>query len=313
MALSQVTVFGASGFVGRAVVERLSRAGARVIAASRHAEASRALSVLSAEGDVVPADCDVLDGDRVAFLLDGSDAAVNLVGILYESPGRSFERLHGEAPGLIAAAAKSAGVERFVQISAIGADVTSKSRYQATKGRGETAAWSALPGTVVLRPSIIFGPNDGFFNRFNAMARISPVLPLFGGGGNLFQPVYVGDVAEAVYAALTGDDVAGRAFELGGPERASFRELMELLLAETGRRRLLLPLPMALADILGFFGAGLAMLGLEPPLTLDQARLLRSDNVVHEDAEGIEALGITPTPMGAILPAYLGRIERAHA
>lgn len=313
MALTQVTVYGASGFLGRAVVERLSRSGARVIAAARHAETSRVLAVLAAEGDVIPADCDVADADRVAALLAGSDAVVNLVGVLYESPGRSFEALHAEAPGRIAAAAAEAGIERFVHVSAIGADATSPSRYHATKGRGETAAWAALPETVVLRPSIIFGPNDSFFNRFSAMTRFSPVLPLFGGGGNLFQPVYVGDVAEAVHEALTRDDVAGRAFELGGPERVSFRDLMVLLLAETGRRRLLLRLPMVLADVIGFFGDGIAALGLTPPLTRDQARMLRRDNVVGEGADGLESLGITPTPMGAILPVYLGRGEWAGA
>ncbi|MDH3241089.1 MAG: complex I NDUFA9 subunit family protein [Alphaproteobacteria bacterium] len=307
MPLDQVTVFGASGFVGRAVVERLGRTGARIIAAARHAEASRVLAALSAEADVVPADCDVTDPDRVAFLLDGSDAAVNLVGILHESPGRAFQALHADAPGVIAAAAAAAGVARFVHVSAIGADVTSPSKYLSSKGRGEAAAWAAFPDTTVLRPSVIFGPNDSFFNRFDAMARLSPALPLFGGGANLFQPVYVGDVAEAVFAALTGDGTQGRAFELGGPDVASFRDLMETLLEQSGRRRLLLPLPMVLADLIGLAGDGLAALGLTPPLTRDQTRMLRTDNVVGEGADGLEALGIEPTPMGAILPAYLGR------
>ena len=306
MPLQQITVFGASGFVGRAVVERLGRAGARVIAAARHAEESRVLAALAAEADVVPADCDVTDGERVAFLLDGSDAAVNLVGILHESPGRSFQALHADAPGFIAEAALAAGVDRFVQVSAIGADVASPSKYLSSKGRGETAAWAAFPKTTILRPSVIFGPNDSFFNRFDAMARLAPALPLFGGGRNLFQPVYVGDVAEAVYAALTGEGVQGRAYELGGPDRANFRKLMEMLLAESGRRRLLLPLPMFLADLIGLFGDGIAALGLTPPLTRDQARMLRTDNVMGDGADGLEALGIEATPMGAILPAYLG-------
>ncbi len=307
MASSQVTVFGASGFIGRHVVRRLAGAGCRVIAAARHAEGSARLKDLAAGGGVVAADCDVADAGRIAFLLDGSDAAVNLVGILFESPGRSFEALHAEAPGRIAKAAAEAGIRRFVHISALGADVTSPSRYQSTKGRGETAAWAALPATVVLRPSVVFGPEDSFFNRFDEMARLSPVLPLFGGGGNLFQPVFVGDVAEAVHAALTRDDTGGRAFELGGPERASFRELMALLLAESGRRRLLLPLPMVMADAIGLLGDGLAALGLTPPLTRDQARMLRTDNVVGEGADGLAALGITPTAMRDVLPSYLGR------
>jgi uncharacterized protein YbjT (DUF2867 family) len=305
MPLKQITVFGASGFVGRAVVERLGRTGARVIAAARHAEESRVLAALAAEADVVPADCDVNDGERVAFLLDGSDGVVNLVGILHESPGRTFQALHADAPGVIGAAAVKAGLDRFVQMSAVGADVTSPSKYLSSKGRGETAAWAAFPAATILRPSVIFGPNDSFFNRFDAMARLSPVLPLFGGGRTLFQPVYVGDVAEAVHVALTGDGVQGGAFELGGPDRASFGELMQLLLEESGRRRLLLPLPMVLADLIGFAGNGMAALGLTPPLTRDQSRMLRTDNVVAPDADGLEALGIEPTPMEAILPAYL--------
>lgn len=313
MPLEQVTVFGASGFVGRAVVERLGRTGARVIAAARHAQTSPVLAALAAEEDVIPADCDVTDDERVAFLLDGSDAAVNLVGILYESPGRTFEALHAEAPGIVARAAADAGITRFVHVSAIGADVTSASHYLCSKGRGETAAWAALPESTVLRPSVIFGPNDSFFNRFDEMARFAPALPLFGGGRNLFQPVYVGDVAEAVNAVLSRDDAAGRAFELGGPERASFRDLMELLLEETGRRRLLLPLPMFLADLIGLFGDGLAAIGLTPPLTRDQARMLRTDNVVGNGADGLEALDIEATPMAAVLPAYLGRGQRKDA
>jgi NADH dehydrogenase len=307
MALSQVTVFGASGFIGRHVVRRLAGAGCRVIAAARHAEGSALLKELVPGGGVVPADCDIADAGRIAFLLDGSDAAVNLVGILFESPGRTFEALHAEAPGRIAKAAAEAGIRHFVHISAIGADVTSRSRYQSTKGRGETAAWAALPATVVLRPSVVFGPEDSFFNRFDAMARLSPVLPLFGGGRNLFQPVFVGDVAAAVHAALTRDDTGGRAFELGGPERASFRDLMALLLAGSCRRRLLLPLPMVMADAIGLLGDGLAALGLTPPLTRDQARMLRTDNVVGEGADGLAALGIAPTAMRDILPSYLGR------
>jgi uncharacterized protein YbjT (DUF2867 family) len=311
MPLDQVTVFGASGFVGRAVVERLGRTGARVIAAARHGETSPVLAALSAEADVVLADCDVTDAERVAFLVDGSVGVVNLVGILHESPGRGFEALHAHAPGLIAAAAAAAGAARFVQVSAIGADVASASKYLSSKGRGETAAWAAFPDTTILRPSVIFGPNDSFFNRFDAMARFSPALPLFGGGANLFQPVYVGDVAEAVSAALTHEDAKGRAYELGGPDRQSFRELMEVLLEESGRRRFLLPLPMALADLIGLVGDGVAALGLTPPLTRDQARMLRTDNVVGDGADGLEALGVEATPMGAILPAYLARSSGA--
>lgn len=306
MNLSQVTVFGASGFVGRHVVERVSSAGVRVIAASRRA----GVAGFSNAGEsrlVMPLPCDVRDQNQVVAALEGSDAAVNLVGILYESRGQRFSEIHGAVPGTIASAAAEAGIGRFVHVSAIGANGPNASEYAATKGSGERSAAAALPGTVILRPSVIFGAEDDFFNRFAALARVTPVLPLFGGGINKFQPVFVDDVAEAVFACLTRDDVSGRVFELGGPEIRSFRELMVLLCAVTGRRRLLLPLPMLAADMIGFLGDLMAGFGLKPPLTRDQAKLLRTDNVVGAGAAGFSALGIQPRAMETVLPSYLGR------
>lgn len=307
MSPRQVTVFGASGFVGRHVVRRLASAGIRVIAASRHAEAAGFLKTMGNIGQVTPLSCDVGDRDRVAAVLEGSDGAVNLVGILYQTPRRRFADLHGTAPGTIAAAASAAGIDRFVHVSAIGADQPRLSNYAATKGAGERAATAALPETVILRPSVIFGAEDDFFNRFAALARVTPALPLFGGGDNRFQPVYVGDVAEAVLAGLTRDDVLGRVFELGGPEICSFRQLMVLLCAEIGRRRLLLPLPMAAADFIGFWGDLAARMGVRPQLTRDQAKMLRTDNVVGPGADGLAALGLRPRAMGSVLPSYLAR------
>ncbi len=303
----QVTVFGASGFIGRNVVRRLAAGGARVIAAVRDPERAAFLRTMGDVGQVAAVLCDVTDPGLVARALAGADGAVNLVGVLYPSGRNSFARVHAGAPGIIAAAAAAAGVRSFVHVSAIGADPAATSSYARTKGEGEAAARAAFPGVTVLRPSVVFGPEDDFFNRFAALARLSPLLPLFGGGTNRFQPVYVGDVAAAVEGALTRPDLRGGTFELGGPRVYTFAEIMELILAETGRRRILLPLPMKLADVIGWFGDIGARLGLPPVLTRDQARLLRSDNVAT--GPGLEALGIQPTAAEVVLPGYLDRFR----
>ena len=307
----QITVFGASGFVGRNVVRRLASSGARIIAASRDSEKANFLRTMGDVGQVVPVPCNVTDRARVAALLEGSDAVVNLVGILFEAGRQRFSQVQGDAPGLIAEAAREVGVSRLVQVSAISADAGSASHYARSKAAGEAGARAVLPQTVILRPSIVFGPGDGFFARFAAMARYSPVLPLFGGGRNRFQPVYVGDVAEAVFTALTDADLAGRTFELGGPRIYTFRELMELITEATGRRRLLLPLPLALADFIGLFGDMVARFGITPALTRDQAELLRLDNVVGPSAEGFGELGIDPTPVEAVIRSFLSLYRRA--
>lgn len=311
MGLRQVTVFGASGFIGRYVVRRLAGEGVRIVAAERDPEGAAFLKPMGDVGQVVPLACDVRDASRVARAIEGSDGVVNLVGILYEHGRQRFEALHATAPGTIADAARAAGIDRFVHISALGAAPGAIARYQRTKAEGEAAVRAALPGAVVLRPSIVFGPEDDFFNRFAAVARLSPVVPLFGGGRNRFQPVYVGDVAEAVFAGLARRDTAGRTFELGGPHVYTFRELMELILAEIRRRRLLLPLPMVMADLMGLFGDMAAALGLPPVITSDQARMLRTDNVVSAGAAGLSDLGIEPRTLEVVLPAYLDRFRPA--
>jgi NADH dehydrogenase len=306
----QVTVFGASGFVGRHVVRRLAAAGVRVIAAQRDDERASFLKTMGDVGQVVPVSCNVSDKDRVASVLEGSDAVIDLVGILFETSKQRFADIHGAAPGIIAAAAAEAGIHRLVHVSAIAADATSPSAYARTKAEGEDTARAALPQTVILRPSIVFGPEDGFFNRFAGLARFTPFLPLFGGGKNSFQPVYVGDVADAVMTCLIRGDVAGRTFELGGPRRYTFRELMELITAETGRRRVLVPLPLACADIIGLAGDIIARLGVTPLLTRDQAELLRIDNVVADNASNFADLAIVPCTAEAVLPSYLCRYCR---
>ncbi len=304
----QVTVFGASGFLGRHVVKRLAADGARIVAAVRDPEAAAFLRTMGDVGQIVPLACDIRNEALVARALAGSDAAVNLVGILYEKGSNSFDAIHAEGPGLIARVAATAGLRSLVHVSAIGADENAVSAYASSKGRGEAAVRAAFPGAVILRPSIVFGPEDDFFNRFACLARLVPALPLFGGGKTRFQPVYVCDVAEAVARSLARHDARGQTLELGGPRVATFRELMEEILSVTGRRRGLLSLPMGLADVIGFFGDLGKVFGIPPQLTRDQAVLLRSDNVASSD--GLAALGIRATAMEVVLPAYLDRFRR---
>ncbi len=250
---------------------------------------------------------ETLDRFRIyADLLGRWQAAINLVGVLFERGKQSFEAVHLDGARGVAEAAAAAGVEHLVQISAIGAEETASAKYARTKGAAEQAVRQAFPAAVVLRPSIVFGPEDEFFNLFASMAQLSPALPLIGGGRTRFQPVYVGDVADAVVRVLTDPACAGKTYELGGPRVYSFRELLELMLRQIGRRRLLLPLP--------FWAATLEAAVLEwlptPLLTRDQVKLLRRDNVVSEGALTLADLGIRPTAVEVILPTYLDRFRK---
>jgi NADH dehydrogenase len=246
------------------------------------------------------------DAAELAATLQGADVVINLIGILAEGGHASFNEIHTALPGRIASAAKAAGVKTLIQISALGADARSASAYAKSKAAGEEAVRAAFPEATILRPSIVFGPEDKFFNRFAAMALISPALPLIGGGHTKFQPVYVGDVADAIMAAATRADAAGKTYELGGPAIYSFRELMELLLAEMGVKRLLAPLPWGLAS----FQAGIAERIPGKPLTRDQVELLKVDNVLSGAAPGLTDLGVTPTAVELILPTYLDRFRK---
>ncbi len=301
-----VTVFGGAGFIGRHLVRRLAARGATVRVATRSPETAGHLLPMGEVGQIVLAR---FAGDEagLAGLVAGADAVVNLVGILFERRAGDFDRVHGELPGRIGAAARAAGVARLVHLSAIGADPASPAHYARSKAAGEAALRAAFPAAVVLRPSIVFGPEDGFFNRFAQMARIAPALPLVGGGRTRFQPVYVGDVAEAILAGLDRPELAGRTFELGGPRVYTFAELLAYVLRVTGRRRLLLPLPFAVARL----QARLLELLPTPPLTRDQVSLLERDNVVAPGAAGLAALGITPTPVEVIVPSYLRAFARS--
>jgi len=301
-----ITLFGGSGFVGRHLVRRLARAGHRVNVAVRHVEEAKFLKPMGDVGQVTPIPADVRDAAAVARAVVGAHAVVNLVGILYQRGERSFEAIHHDGAKCVAEAAAAAGARCLVHVSAIGADAESPAHYQQSKAAGEAAVRAVFPQAVILRPSIVFGPEDDFFNRFGALALIVPALPLIGGGHTRFQPVYVGDVADAIVAALDDAGTTGKTYELGGPRVYSFRELMELLLAEIGRQRLLVPLPFCVASIQALF---LEMLP-KPLLTRDQVTMLRRDNVVGAQELGLADLGVKAMAVEAILPSYLDRFRR---
>ncbi|MDR3499799.1 MAG: complex I NDUFA9 subunit family protein [Parvibaculum sp.] len=307
---SLVTVFGGSGFLGTHVVQALARRGYRIRVAVRRPNEALFTKMSGAVGQVEPVQANIRDSRSVADAVRGAHAVVNLVGILHESGAQRFDAVQEMGADRIARAAKAAGVEIFVQMSAIGADAQSPSRYARSKALGEAAVRAQYPQAAIFRPSVVFGPEDQFYNRFAALARLMPVLPLFGGGATRFQPVYAKDVAEAVALAVETDMADGRVIELGGPEVRTLREIFELVLTETCRKRLLLPIPFALAKMKAAF----LQLLPNPLLTVDQVKLLAVDNVVSDAAraEGrtLEGLGIVPTAAEAIVPAYLARFRR---
>ncbi len=308
------TVFGASGFIGRHVVRELTKRGWRVRAAIRRPHLAEHLQVFGVVGQVQLFQANVRNRASVEDALVGADAVVNLVGVLSESGRQTFAAVQREGARNVAEAAAEASIEDLVHISAIGADADGDSDYARTKAEGERLVREAVPQAIILRPSIVFGPQDDFFNRFAGMSRLSPALPLIGGGKTRFQPVYVDDVADAVCAALENPAHRGRTFELGGPEIMTFKELMELTLKVVGRRRALIPLPFSLAGFMGRGGDIAAKLPfVSAPLTGDQVKLLRHDNVVGasgEETGTLDDLGITPETMDAVLPSYLFRYRK---
>lgn len=303
---SLVAVFGGTGFIGRHLVRRLAKAGARVRVVVRDPEAGMFLKPMGEPGQIILDRGNLLDAGSVAEVVAGADIVVNLVGVLYESGPYTFAAVHVEGARSVAEAAKAAGARRLVQVSAIGASKRSPALYARTKAAGEAAVGKAFPGATIVRPSIVFGPEDDFFNRFAALARLVPALPLYGGGRTRFQPVYVGDVAEAIVRILEDAQTAGKTYELGGPHVYTFREVLEIVLRETGRARLLVPLPFWVADL----QARAFELLPKPLLTRDQVKMLARDNVVGRKALGLADLGITPTAVEAVVPAYLVRHRR---
>jgi len=298
----RVTIIGASGFVGRYVVKRLAAEGAVILACSRRAAAAGFLRPMGDVGQIAAINLDIADERAVAAAVAGAEAVVNAVGILFERGTQRFEEIHHQGPARLARLAAAAGVRHFVHVSAISADASAPALYARTKAAGEAAVRAAFPGAVILRPSLVFGPEDDFFNRFAAIARYSPFLPLIGGGETKFQPVYVDDVAAAV-AAVLAQPGAAEAYELAGPAVFSMKQLFEYMLQVIGRRRLLVPVPFGLAAFQAFF----LEFWPKPLLTRDQVRLLQRDAVAVAGLPGLRELGIAPTVLESVLPSYLGR------
>ncbi len=314
-----VTVFGGSGFVGRHLVRELANRGWRVRVACRRPDLAFFLQPLGRVGQVTAVQANLRYPDSVAAALRGADAVVNLVGVLSEGGRQNFEAVHASGAEAVGKAAAAAGITDVVHLSAIGADAGSESVYARTKAMGETSIRAAVPSAIILRASVIFGPEDGFFNRFARMARILPALPLIG-ADTKFQPVFVGDVATAIVTALEGGAKPGATYELGGPEVATFRDLVRFVCSETGRRPVLLSLGFGPGRLMAWATeiASKVSFGLFPAVlttTRDQVEMLRHDNIVSDAAktEGrtLEALGVTPESFRAIAPTYLWRYRRA--
>ncbi len=323
-----VTIFGGTGFIGRHLVQRLARLGVTIRVATRRPDRALFLKPLGNVGQIVPIPVHYGKDGSIARAVQGADWVINLVGILTEQPGRTFAAVHDELPGRIARAASAAGASRFIQISAIGADSASPASYARSKAAGEAAARAAFPGVTILRPSVVFGPEDGLFNMLGAISRLAPIIPLFfrgrptlafdglfpqprfpGAGASLLQPVYVGDVADAAIACLRDAKTAGRVYELGGPTVYRFREVVALALDVIGRRRCLVPVPFLALEVAAFFA------GVIPfsPLKRDLVRLMKLDNVVSKGASGLADLGITPTAAELILPTYMHAYRAGRA
>lgn len=301
-----ITVFGGSGFIGRHLIRRLAKSGAVIRIATRTPGKANFLKTAGAVGQIVPFATDVTKDESVARALQGADIAINLIGVLYERGRQSFQAAHVEAAARIARVAAVTGVTRLVHVSALGADAAAPSSYARSKAAGEQAVLDAYPTATILRPSIVFGPEDNFFNKFAAMAQIAPALPLIGGGKTRFQPVYVGDLADAIVATLDRDDAKGRTYELGGPRAYSFRELMEVTFRAIQRKRFLLTVPWGAAETLGGLLEKVPVLA--PALTRDQVELLKRDNVVSPGAAGFKDLGIDElASCEVIVPTYLAR------
>jgi len=313
MAAKLVTVFGGSGFIGRHVVRQFAAAGWRIRIAERDIRKAQFLRTAGDLGQITFFPASIMNDAEVATAVAGANAVVNLVGILFARGQRSFDAVHVDGAARIARAAKAAGVAHLVHISANGASETSESVYARSKAAGETAVRAAFPGATILRPSVVFGPEDGFFNLFGLIAAWSPVLPYFtdvvphvaGGGGPRFQPVYVGDVATAIFRSITDEGHAGETYQLGGPRIYDMRAIMKIVNDETMRRRAIWGLPFIVAQVMSVFAQFLP----RPLLTPDQVKLLRQGNVITGTMRGLEAFGIAPSPAEGIVGNYLKRFR----
>ncbi len=304
-----VTVFGGSGFIGRYVVQKLAQQGARVRVAIRRPDEGLFLKPMGAVGQIDIVQANIRMPMSVQQAVQGSDAVINCVGILFERGAQKFAAVQARGAEVVALCAKEAGVKKLVHVSAIGADADSSATYAQTKAAGEAGVRRQMPQATIIRPSVVFGPEDDFFNRFAAMAAMAPALPLVDGGETKLQPVYVGDVATAIVQALLDDEAAGQTYELGGPKVYSMKQIMQLTLSAIHKKRLLLPVPGALLKPLAF---ALELQPLfAPPITCDQIELLKHDNVVSDGAKGLKDLGVAPpTPVEGLIETYLYRYRR---
>ena len=303
---SLVAVFGGSGFLGRYTVRALAKAGYRVRVGVRRPNLGNYLVPMGQVGQIQVVKANIANADHVASVVSGADAVINLVGIMRQGGRQRFQRLHRDAPEALAKAAMNAGAQTFVHVSSLGVSQSSPSLYARTKAEGEMRVREAFPAATIFRPSLMFGPEDNFFNRFAGMARMVRMVPLIGGGQTKFQPVYVGDVAAAIEKSVVDPVSArGRTYELGGPSVYTFKDMMALMLHETYRKAALVPVPFGLAS----FGASLANLTPWAPLTPDQVKLLKSDNVMSKGALGLHDLAIEPDSVEAILPTYIWRFR----
>lgn len=304
-----ITIVGGTGFVGRYVVSELAKAGYRIRVISRNPDAALHLKTAGDVGQISLISGNLAHPESIGSKLIGSYGVVNLVGILFESGRQQFTALHAQGAEKLASMAKAAGAERFIHLSALGVDKAAGSEYARSKMLGEKAVLAAFPEATILRPSVIFGPEDNFFNQFADMASKFPALPLIGGGRCRFQPVYVGDVAKSVATCLERNDAEGQTFELGGPQVFSFKDILTYILAVTGKHRALVPMPFPVASMVGAVGEWLP----RPPLTRDQVTLLHYDNVVSPHAKDLASLGITATAVDTIVPLYLARFGKKAA
>jgi NADH dehydrogenase len=302
---SLVTILGGSGLLGRYAVRAFANAGWRIKVGVRHPNLAHYLSPMGQVGQILVAKADVRDADAVVAAVKGADVVVNLVGILHPAGGQSYQNVHVEAPRTIARAAKAAGVNALLHISTMNISVDSQSAYARSKAEGEIALRTGFPQATLIKPSLVFGPDDQFFNKFAGLARMLPALPLIGGGHTKFQPVFAGDVADAILKCAQDPATRGKTYELGGPTIYSFKDMLKLILRETGRSRPLIPIPFWLASIQAFF------LQLLPGklLTPDQVKFLKTDNVVTPGALTLGDLGIRPDSLEAIAPSYLWRFR----
>lgn len=301
-----ITVVGGTGFVGRYVIKLLAQQGYSIRVIARNPDAALHLKTAGEVGQIVLTPGNLARPESLQGKLDNSWAVINLVGILFETRGQSFSTLHAKGAEKLAQLAKAAGAERFVHMSSIGVDKPVMSKYMRTKALGEKAVQAAFPEAIILRPSVIFGAEDQFFNTFASLARFMPILPLAGGGNTRFQPVYVGDVAQAVVHVLKQALCAGQTYELGGPQTYSFRELIAFICAITGRHPLLMNVPFGLMSFLSYFTELLP----NPPLTHDQVSMLEHDNVVGKDTKTFADLKIISSAVEAIVPTYLARFAK---